>query len=114
MSPPERPDRPRYGDVVLRIVIYADDSDNVVLEQVIDSITETASVLPNTKSDLNDEGTRLISIVRGDAYRWPHIVDKLVNRVEWYEDLVAQRDAGIDLEAYYEPDAEWRSDDDWS
>lgn len=77
-------------DGALRIVIPESDTDD--FQSVTGTLIETASVLPNTRQVIDGEGTRIITIARGDTQRYPEIGEKIRRLTHRYEQLVEHRD----------------------
>ena len=84
---------PDLSDVAFRVYILHEDTSD--FESLTNMMVETASVLPNTTTMLDDEGNRAILISRGDAQQWPHIVDKIRQLVCQYEKYLDRREAFV-------------------
>lgn len=79
------------SDVAFRVYIPHEDTSD--FKSLTSTMVETASVLPNTTTMLDDEGNRAIIISRGDAQQWPHVVDKIRQLVCQYEMYLDRREA---------------------
>ena len=85
------------SELAFRVVIPAEDlpdedeAPGNDSEAITSTIVETASVLPNTKIRMTEEGDYLVGISQADNRRWSHIVEKVRQLTHNYEKILDRR-----------------------
>ena len=78
-----------------RVVLSSDDipdgAPDSDIESIVDTIVETAGVLPNTRVDHDEYGHIIVTIARADDQLWGHIVERIRQLVTNYERLCRRR-----------------------
>lgn len=70
----------------LNIVIPEHDDSEITA--VTSTLIETATVLPNTRQFINDNGTRILYVAEGDLQRYPEIAEEIHRLTHDYERLL--------------------------
>lgn len=91
------PDLPHLeDDVAFRVVLSSDDIPDETptndFEATVDTILETASVLPNSDMQEDQYGHVVLTISEGDSRRYDNIVERVRELVAKYEQLCRRRD----------------------
>ena len=75
----------------LHIVISEhDDSD---ITAVTSTLIETATVLPNTRQFIDEEGARVLHIAQGDLEHYPELAEKIRRLTHEYERLLEEQES---------------------
>lgn len=73
----------------LHIVIP--EHDDSQLTTVTTILIETATVLPNTRQSIHDNGTRVLHVAEGDLQRHPEIAEEIRELTHEYEQLLEEQ-----------------------
>jgi len=87
--------QPGKYDTAFRVVLSSDDvpdgAPDSDIEAIVDTIVETAGVLPNTRVDHDEYGHIIVTIAKADDRLWSNIVERIRRLVTNYERLCQRR-----------------------
>lgn len=77
-------------DSALHIVVSEHDNSHLTTVTII--LVETATVLPNTRQSIHDNGTRVLHVAEGDLRRHPELAEEIRELTHEYEQLLSEHE----------------------